>query len=584
MSSQQEPTIGALADGGFIVVWTNTFGSVHDTFGAAIHAQVFNSDGSKRDIEFLVNTSTDYDQTSPTVDVTTDGDIVIAWENDRDGSIRSQIFHSREPGGVDWTGTSVADSYIGSEFDDLILGKDGNDVLAGQGGNDWLKGGNGDDDLHGGGGDDRLEGSADEDYLIGGLGNDFLDGGAGADDLFGGAGNDIMSGGSEFDFVRYDLDHLDGDFRGISADLQAGIIIDPFGGTDVVSSVEGIVGSHLNDTITGNSEANYLYSQQGNDILSGSGGDDWLFGGAGKDKINGGFGQDGASYARDHLDGGFGGIKANLKKAYVVDAFGSKDRLNSIENLEGSAFRDKIKGNNADNDLFGNGGADKLIGKGGSDLLVGGAGNDVLKGGNGFDYLVGGAGNDRLKDVFGGGTASYISDHTFGGSQGISANLATGLVTDVFGDTDRLIGISSVTGSIFGDSFVGDRKSNWFFGSDGDDTARAGGGKDQIGGGSGQDTLWGQAGSDEFLFFTSSDSMIGNGDMIMDFANGEKIRFLEDLSVMNSFIGSAAFSDIAGQVRAVIVSDDTLVTGDIDGDGVADFEITLVGFANLELK
>ncbi len=133
--------------------------------------------------------------------------------------------------------------------------------------------------------------------------------------------------------------------------------------------------------------------------------------------------------------------------------------------------------------FFGNGGADKVIGKGGSDLLVGGAGNDVLKGGNGFDELIGGAGNDRLKDVFGGGTASYISDHIFGGSQGISANLATGRVTYAFGDTDRLIGINSVIGSSCADSFIGDRKSNWFFGSDGDDTARAGGGRDQISGG-----------------------------------------------------------------------------------------------------
>ncbi len=37
--------------------------------------------------------------------------------------------------------------------------------------------------------------------------------------------------------------------------------------------------------------------------------------------------------------------------------------------------------------------------------------------------------------------------------------------------------------------------------------------------------------------------------MIMDFPNGEKIRFLEDLSVMHSFIGSSALGNIAGQIR-----------------------------------
>ena len=45
-----------------------------------------------------------------------------------------------------------------------------------------------------------------------------------------------------------------------------------------------------------------------------------------------------------------------------------------------------------------------------------------------------------------------------------------------------------------------------------------------------------------------------------------------------SYIGSAAFSGTAGQLRAEHVGGNTVVQGDVNGDGVADFEIALIGF------
>ena len=84
---------------------------------------------------------------------------------------------------------------------------------------------------------------------------------------------------------------------------------------------------------------------------------------------------------------------------------------------------------------------------------------------------------------------------------------------------------------------------------------------------------------------------MGFGDQILDFAAGmDRI----DLSTMDAksgtkkndvfkFIGSSAFTGAAGQLRYEIIDlpgtdgDYTRVTGDLDGDRIADFEIILLG-------
>ena len=44
---QYDPAITALADGRFVVSWTDGSARGGDTSGAAVHAQVFNGDGTK---------------------------------------------------------------------------------------------------------------------------------------------------------------------------------------------------------------------------------------------------------------------------------------------------------------------------------------------------------------------------------------------------------------------------------------------------------------------------------------------------------------------------------------------------------
>lgn len=48
------------------------------------------------------------------------------------------------------------------------------------------------------------------------------------------------------------------------------------------------------------------------------------------------------------------------------------------------------------------------------------------------------------------------------------------------------------------------------------------------------------------------------------------------------FIGTAAFHDIAGELRFLQKSGDTLVQGDVNGDGTADFTITIDALVTLK--
>jgi Ca2+-binding RTX toxin-like protein len=78
-----------------------------------------------------------------------------------------------------------------------------------------------------------------------------------------------------------------------------------------------------------------------------------------------------------------------------------------------------------------------------------------------------------------------------------------------------------------------------------------------------------------------SDSVNGaNRDVITDFLEGDKI----DLSAVGAttFINGDAFRGRAGEVRAVQLTDQTIIEFDKDGDGRSDFQIELTGSINLD--
>lgn len=135
-----------------------------------------------------------------------------------------------------------------------------------------------------------------------------------------------------------------------------------------------------------------------------------------------------------------------------------------------------------------------------------------------------------------------------------------------------------------------------FTGGAGDDTLTGGSGNDILVGGVGEDVLTGGTynsfpssvpNTDTFVFAagdTAADA--AHADLITDFQRSEADRI--DLKAYDAiartvavdaftFIGNAAFSGKAGELRSEFQDGDTLVSGNTNDDRVADFTIRLTG-------
>jgi Ca2+-binding RTX toxin-like protein len=214
--------------------------------------------------------------------------------------------------------------------------------------------------------------------------------------------------------------------------------------------------------------------------------------------------------------------------------------------------------------LSGLAGNDVLSGLAGNDTLEGGVGNDTLRGGAGADHLVGGAGID---------TAIYSE-----GTVGVTVSIAAGTGLGGNAQGDVLSGIENLYGSASNDVLTGGATANTLVGNAGNDV---------IDGGAGKDTLAGGAGADRFVFSALGHSVVGaNADRITDFshAEGDKIDLhLIDASAAAAgnqafaFIGTGAFTHHAGELHYAVAGGVTTVSGDVDGNGTADFSVTLTG-------
>jgi Ca2+-binding RTX toxin-like protein len=200
-----------------------------------------------------------------------------------------------------------------------------------------------------------------------------------------------------------------------------------------------------------------------------------------------------------------------------------------------------ITGTNGSNFLIGTGGNDIINALGGDDFVFGLAGNDVIDGGSGDDFLSGGDGDDRLL----GGNGD---DRLFGDN---GADILFGGIGD-----DRLDG-GSGNDALFGDA-----------------------GADRLTGGLGTDQLTGGSGNDRFIFGTTAESVVGaNRDQILDFTRGSDRIDLSGIDARTNvggnqsfnYIGSNAFTGVSGQLHFV----GGILSGDVNGDGIADFEIAV---------
>jgi Ca2+-binding RTX toxin-like protein len=120
----------------------------------------------------------------------------------------------------------------------------------------------------------------------------------------------------------------------------------------------------------------------------------------------------------------------------------------------------------------------------------------------------------------------------------------------------------------------------------GDDELYGEGGNDVLVGGDGADKLLGGLGKDQFTYNALSESTVFARDTIMDFNRGQGDRIALSAIDANSlasnnqaftFIGTSAFSNVAGQLRYETWGGVTTIAGDVNGDGVADLVIQLSG-------
>ena len=192
----------------------------------------------------------------------------------------------RASGGSDQVEMHLANT--GRIIGDVVL-VGGNDLYDGEGGRllGTLSAGAGNDTLVGGAGRDRLRGEAGSDSIEGGAGSDRLDGGSEDDTIDGGAGADGLAGGDGIDTLVYA-----GSAAGVIVDLDAGEGSGGDAAGDTLSGFERVVGSALDDEISGAVAAETLDGGAGRDLLEGQGGADLLLGRRGNDTLVGGNGAD----------------------------------------------------------------------------------------------------------------------------------------------------------------------------------------------------------------------------------------------------------------------------------------------------
>jgi serralysin len=138
--------------------------------------------------------------------------------------------------------------------------------------------------------------------------------------------------------------------------------------------------------------------------------------------------------------------------------------------------------------------------------------------------------------------------------------------------------IENARGGGGSDRLTGNGVANRLEGGAGADALLGGGGNDVLIGGTGKDVLTGGDGADIFLFTATAESGTGasNRDLILDFDQGED-RIDASAIGAHSFIGAAAFSGSAGQVRFAAFADTTIVEVDVNGDRRADLQVELEG-------
>ena len=484
------------------------------------------------------------------------------------------------------TGSTLAyggdgnDLITGGNQTDMLLGEAGNDILDGGGGADYLYGEEGNDTLIGGAGNDTVDGGLGADYITGGTGDDSIVAGQGSDTIGLGDnhGADIILGGEDADGT--DRDWLDlyenGTGQGATVTYtgnEAGIV--EFDGTPGVistfSEIEVMDGTNQadfidasvttdgvevysnwgDDTVTGGSGADTIYTGlgadsvyggSGNDILTGQQGDDVIFGDAGDDTLTGNEGQD-SLFGGDGNDlltgdgpasatgGQFGlfalqsagttGIFFNGTYTFNAGAASTTVQVTDDEN----AFEDLNSSSGSTQDT----GAPQVLTQDitiGSTTYLAGTTIHAIAQSDIVNATTGETGNAWLIQIgpVQAGNTYWAYDIAVNDGDQItwtSSNSAA-IQTPVFANTtgldyadlvqangQHLPSNDTLVGGAGNDTLFGGVGDDSLLGGDGTDSISGGSGADWIDGGSGDDTVDAGDGNDQVFAWTGNDSVLG---------------------------------------------------------------------------
>jgi Ca2+-binding RTX toxin-like protein len=575
--AQFNPTVTGLADGKFVVAWKDLSQAAGDTSSYAVRAQVFNADGSKSGGEFVGNTTTNGEQAEPSLAALSDGRFALTWTDKGMNAGDTDSYAVRgqifNANGSTSGGEFVVNTTIQSAQNqsDVAALSNGRFVVT------WR-------DLSETGADASGEAVRAQIFNANGTksGGEFVVNSTTTEGQSGPSVVGLANGGF---VVTWDDESLSGNDTSESA-IRGQV----FNASGNKVGVEFLVnattaGTQTDSCVSALSDGRFVVawtdaSQHGSSV--------------GYDVRAQVFNIDGSKFGSEFVVNGVSdhdqlqvSVEGLVDGRFVVSWTDLSRTLgdSSLSSVHAQIFDPResfadIGGGSLNDDFVGTGIGDCLTGGAGNDRVSGMAGNDTLDGNAGNDTMIGGAGDDK----FGVDSAGdVVSEAAGGGNDTAESVVSYTLAANV--ENLNLLDAADInaTGNALNNVIYGNNGANILDGAGGADTLLGGADNDIFLAGAGKDLMTGGGGLDHFNFTSLSDSGVAfaQRDVINTFAHGDKV----DLSTLDANAnagGNQAFSFVANFTGAAgqLQWDQTaptgfLIQGDINGDGAADFSLQI---------